>query len=184
MPLHHLGINVRDIKEARDFYLAALKPLGYGVMMSFAEGEVLGLGPGCNPDFWLAGPSQAAAGGTEKVSAIPENEESANEETQKPRTKTGPLHLAFTAKDREQVRKFYDAAIAAGGKCNGPPGVRPEYLATYYAAFILDLEGRNIEAVCIKPAFLAEQWGMLGWTTASTTVAVVISGIAKWAGWY
>ncbi|KDR72802.1 hypothetical protein GALMADRAFT_73233 [Galerina marginata CBS 339.88] len=167
MPLHHLGIDVRDLKEAREFYLAALKPLGYKVKMTFHDGEVIGMGAGFAPDFWLTGPNKPSPDGSEK-----------------PKEKTGFIHLAFAASNREQVRKFYDAAIAAGGKCNGPPGVRPEYLSIYYGAFVLDPEGRNIEAVCIKPAFLAEPWGVVGWLATSGILAAVGSGVAKWQGWF
>ncbi|EDR05308.1 uncharacterized protein LACBIDRAFT_154928, partial [Laccaria bicolor S238N-H82] len=64
---------------------------------------------------------------------------------------TGPLHLAFTARTHNQVRAFHSAALKAGGTCNGPPGLRAQYFMTYYAAFVVDPEGRNIEAVCMKP---------------------------------
>ncbi|EDR06381.1 uncharacterized protein LACBIDRAFT_154927, partial [Laccaria bicolor S238N-H82] len=64
---------------------------------------------------------------------------------------TGPLHLAFSARTRNQVRAFHRAALYAGATCNGPPGLRPQYFMTYYAAFVIDPEGRNIEAVCMKP---------------------------------
>jgi predicted lactoylglutathione lyase len=57
------------------------------------------------------------------------------------------FHIAFRAKSQEQVQQFYEAAIAAGGKCNGAPGLRPHYTVTYYAAFILDPDSHNIEAV-------------------------------------
>ena len=59
-----------------------------------------------------------------------------------------PTHIAFSAKTREQVDQFYEAAIQAGGICNGKPGLRPTYHANYYGTFILDLDGHNIEAVC------------------------------------
>jgi len=71
---------------------------------------------------------------------------------------------------------------AAGGKCNGPPGVRKEYFATYYGAFVLDPEGRNIEAVCLKPAFWAEPWGWVGWSAAGTLACAIGGCIGKWAG--
>ena len=61
------------------------------------------------------------------------------------------IHLAFTASSRAEVDAFYKAAIAAGGKDNGPPGIRAMYHPTYYGAFVLDADGHNIEAVCHKP---------------------------------
>jgi predicted lactoylglutathione lyase len=61
------------------------------------------------------------------------------------------VHIAFTARSRRQVQKFYDAALAAGGVDNGPPGVRSEYHPAYYAAYVRDLDGHNIEAVCHAP---------------------------------
>ena len=61
---------------------------------------------------------------------------------------------------------------AAGAKCNGPPGLRPQYFFTYYGAFVWDAEGRNIEAVCTRPGFWAEEWGVLGWTGILAVAAV------------
>jgi predicted lactoylglutathione lyase len=66
--------------------------------------------------------------------------------------KPAHLHIAFEAATRQQVDAFYRAALEAGGKDNGPPGVRPQYNANYYAAFVLDPDGHNIEAVCHEPA--------------------------------
>ena len=60
----------------------------------------------------------------------------------------GPVHLAFTAKTRASVQKFYEAALPAGGKDNGKPGLRPQYHANYYGGFVKDPDGNNIEAVC------------------------------------
>lgn len=71
---------------------------------------------------------------------------------------------------------------AAGGKSNGPPGVRKHYFPTYYSAFILDTEGRNIEAVCMKPEFWAEPWGWVGWGAAGILVCAIGCGIGKLAG--
>ena len=62
------------------------------------------------------------------------------------------VHLAFQAADRAGVDRFYAAALAAGGKDNGPPGIRPHYHPNYYGAFVLDPDGRNVEAVCHAPA--------------------------------
>lgn len=94
MPLHHISLNVVDIDKAREFYLAALKPLGYKLAMSFQEGKVLGFGVGWSYDFWLASCDAENAKG-EKKSSGP----------------TGPTHIAFAASNREQVRKFYEAAM-------------------------------------------------------------------------
>jgi catechol 2,3-dioxygenase-like lactoylglutathione lyase family enzyme len=63
-----------------------------------------------------------------------------------------PVHVAFAAPDRETVDAFHEAALAAGGRDNGPPGLRPQYHAHYYGAFVLDPDGNNVEAVCHSPA--------------------------------
>jgi catechol 2,3-dioxygenase-like lactoylglutathione lyase family enzyme len=65
--------------------------------------------------------------------------------------RTQPIHVAFRAKGRAEVRAFYEAAMAAGGKDNGPPGIRAQYHPDYYGAFVLDPDGHNIEAVCHEP---------------------------------
>ncbi|HUH91563.1 MAG TPA: VOC family protein [Casimicrobiaceae bacterium] len=116
--IDHTGVNVTDIARSRDFYRAALAPLGYAVLMEF--GDAVGFGVPPKPDFW-AGRSKGA---------IP------------------PTHVAFRAENRRQVDAFYKAAMAAGGRDNGPPGLRPHYHANYYGAFVLDPDGHNIEAVC------------------------------------
>lgn len=85
------------------------------------EGAV-GIGPPGRPQFWVAaGPA------------------------------TAPMHLAFEAKTRDAVDAFYKAAIAAGAKDNGAPGLRPHYHSNYYGAFVIDLNGHNTEAVCHAP---------------------------------
>jgi hypothetical protein len=76
------------------------------------------------------------------------------------------------------------AVSAAGGKCNGPPGFRPEYFATYYGAFVLDSNGHNIEAVCIKPGFLAEPLGPFGWSGVGLTVGGIGGIFGKYMGWF
>lgn len=123
--IDHLGLRVRDVARATAFYLKALAPLGIGMVMEvpaeLTGGKpYVGLGSGQKPFFWL--------GETGPVS--------------------GPLHIAFAATSRAAVDDFYRAAIAAGGKDNGPPGLRPEYHANYYGAFVLDPDGNNVEAVC------------------------------------
>ncbi len=118
--LDHMTLKVRDYEKAKAFYAAALKPLGYSVMMEF--GSSAGLGAG-KPDFWIA--------------ADAEN--------------TRPTHVAFHADDRAVVDAFHASAMAAGGTDNGQPGVRADYHPTYYAAFVLDPDGHNIECVCHAP---------------------------------
>lgn len=127
--IDHMGLVVSDPAAARRFYEAALAPLGYKVMMELPLAVtggrvVLGLGVPPKPDFWLS-----------------------NGEPNTPR-----LHVAFAAQTRQQVDAFYAAAMAAGGKDNGPPGPRPHYHKDYYGAFVLDPDGHNIEAVCHLPA--------------------------------
>lgn len=118
--LDHLFLKVRDIEKAKAFYTAALRPLGYSVVMEF--GSMVGLGAP-KPDLW--------------ITADPEN--------------TRPTHVAFATKDRSVVDAFHQAAVAAGGTDNGKPGVRVDYHPTYYAAFVLDGDGHNIEVVCHVP---------------------------------
>ncbi|HXW21259.1 MAG TPA: VOC family protein [Roseiarcus sp.] len=117
----HLGFAVADFDKSRTFYLKALAPLGVKAMME-GDGH-LGLGSDRRPQFWIG-----------KGEAPP-----------------GRLHLAFAAKNRGEVRAFYEAALAAGGKDNGPPGLRPNYHPNYYGAFVIDPNGHNIEAVCHVP---------------------------------
>ena len=120
--IDHTGVAVSDVAKSKAFYKAALAPLGYAVIMEFDAAAGFGVPP--KPDFWMG----QAFGGVLHV------------------------HVAFHAETRAQVDAFYKAAIAAGGKDNGPPGLRPHYHATYYGAFVLDPDGHNIEAVCHAPA--------------------------------
>jgi catechol 2,3-dioxygenase-like lactoylglutathione lyase family enzyme len=120
--LDHVDLSVSDLGRALAFYDRALVPLGIGRVMSFPEkGEPqgVGYGTGRKPFFWV----HAAAAAS------------------------GPLHVAFAAPDHAAVRAFHEAALAAGGRDNGPPGLRPDYHPTYYAAFVLDPDGNNVEAV-------------------------------------
>lgn len=121
MIIDHIGIPVSDFEASRAFYIKALAPLGFKIVME-VEGAT-GFGVHGKPEFWIGRGESAAH----------------------------PTHVAFIAKNREQVRKFYDAAMAAGGKDNGPPGIRAMYHPDYYGAFILDPDGYNIEAVCHDP---------------------------------
>ncbi len=118
MIFDHVGIDVRDFVRSREFYVKALAPLGIEVVMD-GEGWA-GLGREGKPQFWLGAEDEAA----------------------------GPVHIAFVAQDRAQVRAFHAAATAAGGKDNGPPGLRPDYHPNYYGAFVFDPDGNNVEAVC------------------------------------
>ena len=131
--IDHIGVTARDLKAAKAFYDAALAPLGLGVVMSVTAEQTGGsahLGYGATaarpdlvvgkPNFWI---TEGAA-------------------------TTGPMHVALRAADRAQVDAFHAAALAAGGTDNGAPGVRPHYHPNYYAAFVLDPDGRNVEAVC------------------------------------
>ena len=95
MPVHHVGLSVSDIDKMRDFYLATLKPLGYSIKMSYQDGKVLGFGVGWSYDFWLATTDAVDATGTNAKAKVP----------------TGPIHLAFAASNRKQVRQFYEAAM-------------------------------------------------------------------------
>lgn len=127
--IDHTGVGVSDPHKARAFYEAALAPLGYAVLhevpTQFTGGAVVfGMGVAPKPDFWV-------------------HEGTPNQ----PR-----VHIAFRADSRAVVDAFYQAAIAAGGRDNGPPGPRPHYHANYYGAFVLDPDGHNIEAVCHDPA--------------------------------
>ena len=117
----HLGIGVTDLAQSKAFYLAALAPLGVELVMEF-QGHV-GIGKSGKPSFWLS-------------------------EEAGPKS---PLHLAFVADERGQVDAFYKAALAAGAKDNGPPGIREHYHPHYYGAFVIDRDGHNVEAVCHKP---------------------------------
>ena len=123
--IDHTGLLVSDLERSRRFYTAALAPLGITVQMEVTEemtgghGAHLGLGRDGNPFFWI-GTGKPAVGG---------------------------CHVAFAAPDRATVDAFHAAALAAGGRDNGAPGLRPHYHAGYYGAFVLDHDGNNIEAV-------------------------------------
>ncbi len=119
----HVKFGVRDYPAARAFYVAALAPLGVKVG---SEGE---------PSYGI----ELCGEGEPSLCLF---------QTQQP---TAALHIAFSAKSRAQVDAFYRAALAAGARDNGPPGLRPKYHANYYAAFVIDPEGHNIEAVCHRP---------------------------------
>ena len=122
--IDHMTIAVGDLHASRRFYLAALAPLGFVEQGSWSNDASEALfGPDDLDDFAISTEYPATGGG----------------------------HVAFAADSREQVDAFYDAAIAAGGVDNGGPGVRPEYSAGYYGAFVLDPDGYNVEAVYHEP---------------------------------
>ena len=130
MPLSHIGIPVSDIERSKAFYEAALKPLGMKVTLTFGPdqteggGTAIGFGgEGEQGLFWIGDNDKVGEG----------------------------LHVAFEADTHDQVDAFHEAALAAGGKDNGGPGPRPHYGPNYYAAFVCDPDGANIEAVCDRP---------------------------------
>lgn len=117
----HVVIGVSDYAASRAFFLRALAPFGVAVVQEDALGV----------EFSADGKSSFCLFPTEEKPAY--------------------LHLAFRAEKRQQVEAFHRAALAAGGKDNGAPGLRPQYHPTYYAAFIIGPDGHNIEAVCHDP---------------------------------
>ena len=124
--LDHIGINATDYDRTKAFYTAALAPLGITLVMEF--GKAAGFGRDGKPDFWI-GEGATRFQKPEQLSPIT------------------PVHVAFVARSRAEVDAFHTAALAAGARDNGKPGLRPEYHATYYGAFVLDPDGHNIEAV-------------------------------------
>jgi catechol 2,3-dioxygenase-like lactoylglutathione lyase family enzyme len=128
--LDHIGINVADIQRAKAFYTAALAPLGITPVMEFEQ--FAGYGRDGKPDFWVG------QGATDF-----QTESQARANT--------PVHVAFRAESRRAVDAFHAAALAAGGKDHGKPGLRSEYHPDYYGAFVLDPDGHNVEAVCHSP---------------------------------
>jgi catechol 2,3-dioxygenase-like lactoylglutathione lyase family enzyme len=119
--LDHIGVQVHSYERSKAFYREALAPLGYQLILEY--GDWGGFGVGNKPDFWIQAGKQTTPG----------------------------LHIAFQARDREMVQAFYEAALEAGGKDNGPPGLREIYHPNYYGAFVLDPDGHNVEAVCHLP---------------------------------
>jgi catechol 2,3-dioxygenase-like lactoylglutathione lyase family enzyme len=135
--IDHMGLSVRNVARATEFYLKVLAPLGYGIVMDVSAEETgheaaVGFGaPGPTEDFQSGKPSFW----------IGQNAQT-----------SGPMHVAFVAPSRDAVDAFYAAAIKAGGRDNGRPALRPHYHANYYAAFVFDPDGNNVEAVCHMPA--------------------------------
>ncbi|HEX4516074.1 MAG TPA: VOC family protein [Polyangiaceae bacterium] len=126
--IDHGGLHIKDPAKSRAFYEAALAPIGYAVLRTIPAEHtggkvVLGYGVAPKPDFWVA-----------------------EGEPETPR-----VHIAFRAKNRAEVDAFYKAAMGAGGKDNGPPGLRGHYHEHYYGAFVHDPDGHNVEVVCHDP---------------------------------
>jgi catechol 2,3-dioxygenase-like lactoylglutathione lyase family enzyme len=122
--IDHVGFPVSDYARSKAFYERALAPLGYTLIMEVQQSAndqpAAGFGIQGKPDFWIGG-----EGGLGRA-----------------------MHIAIQANNRAVVDSFYQTALAAGGKDNGAPGLRPHYHPNYYAAFVLDPDGHNIEAVC------------------------------------
>jgi catechol 2,3-dioxygenase-like lactoylglutathione lyase family enzyme len=125
--IDHIGFPVSDYERSKAFYTKALAPLGYALVMEVRQDEhdspAAGFGANGKPDFWIGG-----EGGLNCA-----------------------LHVAIATDDRAAVDAFHHAALAAGGRDNGAPGLRPHYHPNYYGAFVLDPDGHNVEAVCHKP---------------------------------
>jgi catechol 2,3-dioxygenase-like lactoylglutathione lyase family enzyme len=120
--LDHVVIRVSDFEQSKRFYAEALSPLGYELLMEPSV-SVAGFGRQGKPEFWIGQGDRGQ-----------------------------PVHIAFAADDRARVDVFHEEALAAGGHNNGGPGLRPKYHPSYYAAFVFDPDGNNIEAVCHEPA--------------------------------
>jgi catechol 2,3-dioxygenase-like lactoylglutathione lyase family enzyme len=119
--IDHVILNVSSLERSRPFYERALSPLGYSVVMSSPQGA--GFGVAGKPIFWIARRDPVNTG----------------------------VHVAFHAGRRASVDAFHAAALAAGGRDNGMPGLRTHYHPSYYGAFAFDPDGNNIEAVCHDP---------------------------------
>ena len=126
--IDHIGVAVSNMERAKAFYLNALERLGIAVVMEVTAEQTgadahAGFGKDNKAFFWIGG-GVKPKGGT---------------------------HVAFTAPTRADVDSFYRAALAAGGRDNGAPGLRPHYHPDYYGAFVFDPDGNNIEAACRRP---------------------------------
>jgi catechol 2,3-dioxygenase-like lactoylglutathione lyase family enzyme len=115
----HIGLRVKDLPRSIQFYQAVLAPLGY--VLCHQDAGSAGFGPKGQPALWLYPTSDARS----------------------------TAHVAFKASERATVDRFHAAAVSTGGKDHGAPGVRADYADNYYAAFVLDPDGNNVEAVCL-----------------------------------
>lgn len=118
--IDHISLNVKDYRKSLEFYKKALAPIGIELLMEPIP-QVGGFGRDQKPFFWIGGDKKPVH---------------------------SDVHVAFTVNKRSLVDKFYEAAMKAGGKDNGKPGIREIYHPNYYGAFVLDPDGNNIEAVC------------------------------------
>jgi catechol 2,3-dioxygenase-like lactoylglutathione lyase family enzyme len=117
----HIGLKVKDLATSLRFYQAALAPLGH--VVGSQDASSAGIGPPDQSALWLLHTPDAAGAGT---------------------------HVAFRAPDRAAVAGFHAAGLKAGGRDNGKPGLRADYSPDYYAAFLIDPDGNNVEAVCFS----------------------------------
>jgi catechol 2,3-dioxygenase-like lactoylglutathione lyase family enzyme len=117
--IDHVTVGVSDLARSRAFYTRALLPLGFSDLGGMRDLPVVFFGLEEASDFAISTAYETGA----------------------------PVHVAFAADRREQVDAFHAAALAAGGRDNGPPGLRPQYSDDYYAAFVIDPDGHNVEAV-------------------------------------
>ena len=117
----HIGLKVKDLDASVRFYTAALAPLGH--VPGSGDKTYAGIGPKDAPALWLYAAGKSAGSGT---------------------------HIGFRAPDRASVDRFHKAGLKAGGRDNGAPGLRADYSPTYYAAFLIDPDGNNVEAVFLK----------------------------------
>jgi catechol 2,3-dioxygenase-like lactoylglutathione lyase family enzyme len=125
--ISHVSIGVKDLAKARRFYDAALQPLGYKCL--FESPDALGYGaPAEAPEFWLLGVQRPVLA-----------------------DEASGLHICLDALQRKAVDSFHAAALKAGGRDNGKPGLRPDYGENYYAAFVVDLDGYRLEAYSSNP---------------------------------
>jgi catechol 2,3-dioxygenase-like lactoylglutathione lyase family enzyme len=121
--IDHAGLRVSDIAKAKEFYSKALAPIGYKMIAEYPEYKIAGFGEPPKSDLWLS-----SGEGVEDTN-----------------------HVAFVAKDKAAVDGFHKAGISAGGTDNGAPGYRKDYSPGYYAAFVKDPDGHNIEVVFHDP---------------------------------
>lgn len=128
--IDHVGVSVKDAARTKEFYQKALAPLGITLILEY--GPHLGFGRDGKPELWFAG----------AVTSYQRPDQLAT---------ITPVHLCLAAKNRAEVDAFYQAALAAGAKDNGPPGIRAMYHPSYYGAFVIDPDGHNLEACVHRP---------------------------------
>lgn len=121
--IDHISLHVSDVEKAKKFYSETLAPLGYEIIKEMPEWNLFGIGVQGKADLWVQGDGAGKS-----------------------------THIAYVAPDKETVQKCYDAGLAAGGVDNGAPGYRKEYSPGYYAAFVHDQDGHNIEFVFHDPS--------------------------------